>query len=240
MKSRLNLLSLVAFVGVLVGLYFALFYAGTDTMQGHIQRIFYLHLPAFFGSVLAFVIALICGIAYLTTRNTKWDRISLSAIEVGLMLTIVTLTTGSIWARPTWNTWWTDSPRLTSTLIMALTYAAYLFLRQGFALPENQRKFAAVYAILAFSTVIFTMVIVRVRSDGIHPVVIGKSPQNAQGGFSMSDTMRMALFVNMGVWVFLVTPTLIWWRVRLEQLRAKFKSVEPKAIAAEGLQPAQI
>jgi heme exporter protein C len=231
MKTKLGLLSFLALIAVLIGLYFALVYAGTDSIQGNIQRIFYLHLPAFFGAVLGFGCALICGIAYLTTRNTKWDMISLSAIEVGLMLAIVTLASGSIWARPTWNTWWTDSPRLSSTLIMALTYAAYLFLRQGFILPEKQRKFAAIYAILAFSTVIFTMVIVRVRSDGIHPVVIGSSPQNTQGGFAMSDTMKAALFVNMGVWVFLVTPTLIWWRVRLEQLHVQVKAPKTQFVS---------
>lgn len=238
MKSRLVLLSLIALFGVLIGLYFALIYAGTDSMQGNIQRIFYLHLPAFFSAAFAFATALICGIAYLTTRNAKWDTVSLSAIEVGLVLTIITLASGSIWARPTWNTWWTDSPRLTSTLIMALTYAAYLVLRQGFVMPENQRKFAAFYAVLAFSTVIFTMVIVRLRSDGIHPIVIGNSPQNAQGGLAMSDTMKTALIVNMGVWVLLVTPTLIWWRWHLEQLRAKIKSVSPQ-YAAEELVPQQ-
>ena len=170
MKFNMKFFSFIAFLGVIIGLYFALVYAGTDTMQGNVQRIFYLHLPAFFSAAFAFASALICGIAYLTTRNTKWDRISLAAIEVGLMLTVITLATGSIWARPTWNTWWTDSPRLTSTLIMALSYAAYLLLRQGFVVPETQRRFAAYYAILAFSTVIFTMVIVRLRSDGIHPV----------------------------------------------------------------------
>lgn len=224
MKSKLGLLSLIALIGILTGLYFALFYAEMDSAQGDVQRIFYLHLPTFFGAAFGFGCALVCGIAYLITRDDKWDAISLSAIEIGLVLSIVTLVNGSIWARPTWNTWWINSPRMVSTLIMALTYAAYLLLRQGIALPEHRRKFAAIYAILAFSTVIFTVVIVRLRSDGIHPVVIGSSSQNAQGGFAMTNKMQTTLFINMGVWVLLVTPTLIWWRVRLEQFREQVTS----------------
>lgn len=217
MKSKLSIFSLIALLGLSIGLYFALVYAETDSAQGDVQRIFYLHLPAFFGAAFGFACALVSGIAYLITRNNKWDAISLSSVEIGLTLSIITLGSGSIWGRPTWNTWWTNSPRMTSMLIMVLTYAAYLLLRQGFILSERQRKFAAAYAILAFSSVIFTIIIVRLRPDGIHPVVIGNSSQNAQGGFAMSNRMQAALFVNMVVWVLLVTPTLIWWRARLEQ-----------------------
>ncbi|MGV2436381.1 MAG UNVERIFIED_CONTAM: hypothetical protein LVT10_17035 [Anaerolineae bacterium] len=37
-----------------VGLYLALIFAGTDIDQGNIQRIFYIHMPAFFGAFTAF------------------------------------------------------------------------------------------------------------------------------------------------------------------------------------------
>lgn len=211
-------LTALALIGFAVGLYLGLFYAGTDISQGHVQRIFYLHLPAFAGASAAFFTALVGGVAYLRTRSPRWDRLSLAGVEVGLMCSIITLVTGMIWAQPTWNTWWTWDPRLTSAAIMALTYAAYFMMRGALDNADRRRTYSAVYSVLAISTVIFTVMITRMRSDTIHPVVIGASPVNAQGSFAMAENMGMALGVNIVVWLFLITPALIWWRIRLEAL----------------------
>jgi heme exporter protein C len=126
-----------------------------------------------------------------------------------------------VWARPIWNTWWTWDPRLTSAAIMALVYASYLMLRGSIENPDKRRSLAAVYGIFAFGTVIFTFLVIRIRPDTIHPAVIGASPQNAEGGFAMTDTMKSALGINSAIWCLLITPTLLWWRIRLEGLQDK-------------------
>ncbi|MBZ0289516.1 MAG: cytochrome c biogenesis protein CcsA [Anaerolineae bacterium] len=208
----------LAVAGFLLGLYVALFYAGTDAAQGNVQRIFYIHLSAFMGATVGYVIAFIGGVAYLRTRQPRWDTMALGGVEVGIALSVITLVTGMVWARPMWNTWWTWDPRLTSAAIMALTYAAYLMLRSGIENPEQRRKLASVYAILAITTVVFTFMITRVRSDTIHPTVIGPSASNGQGSFAMTPNMGAALGINMAVWTLLITPALIWWRVRLENV----------------------
>jgi len=223
-------LTMFAIAAVAFGLYMALFYAGQDALQGNIQRIFYIHLPTFFGATLAFVCAAVGGALYLWTRNVRWDKLALAGVEVGLSLSLVTLVTGMFWARPIWNTWWTWDPRLTSTAIMALTYAAYLMLRNGLENPEHRRRFASVYSILALSTVIFVIVITRIRPDTIHPAVIGASSQNAQGGFAMTDSMITALMSNFVIWVFIVTPVLIWWRIRLESLTERVRHARVTAL----------
>ncbi len=212
----LNGLTILAVLGFLFALYMALVYAGTDAAQGNVQRIFYMHLGAFVGASVAFSVAFVGGIAYLRTGQARWDTLALSGVEVGLSLSLITLITGSIWARPMWNTWWTWDPRLTSAAIMALTYAAYLMLRNAFANPDQRRKLASVYSVFAILTVIFTFVITRIRPDTIHPTVIGPSSTNAEGSFSMTPNMGAALGVSMMVWTLLITPTLIWWRIRLE------------------------
>jgi heme exporter protein C len=210
--------SIAAVFSFAISLYFALVYAGTDVTMGNVQRVFYMHVSAFAGAAVAFFVTVVAGIAYLRTRNRKWDTLGLAGVEVGLMLSVITLVTGSIWARPTWNTWWTWDPRLTSAAIMALTYAAYMMLRNGIEMPERQRTFSAVYGILAFSTVIFTFMITRMRGDTIHPNVIGSSPVNAKGTFEMVDNMRVAFSVNMWAWCAFIAPVLIWWRVRLQNV----------------------
>ncbi len=215
-SQRLYALTVIAAVAFVVTLLMALFYAGTDSMQGLVQKIFYPHVASFFGAFAAFGAAVAGGIQYLRTRQPRWDALALAGVEVGLALAIINLATGSIWARPIWNTWWTWDPRLTSAAVMALTYAAYLMIRGGIENPETRRRFASVYGILAFGTVIFTTIIIRIRPDTIHPAVIGASPQNAEGGFAMSDTMGVTFAVSVLVWIFLITPALMWWRIRLE------------------------
>lgn len=226
----LNALTLVTLIAVGVGLYFALVYAGTDVEQGNVQRIFYIHVSAFAGAFIALGGTVIGGAAYLITRNPKWDQLALAGVEVGLLLAFINLVTGAIWARPIWNTWWTWDPRLTSDAIMCLTYAAYLMLRQGIENADTRRRFASVYGIFAFTTVIITLVIIRIRPDTIHPAVIGASPQNAQGGFGLTESMITALGVNMVVWSVFVPVTLMWWRLRLEALAARVESLRTQVM----------
>jgi heme exporter protein C len=217
----LRLITLFTLVTFLLGAYTGLIYAGMDTTQGNVQRIFYFHVASFSACSVAFAATVVGGIAYLRTRRAGWDRLALAGVEVGFSLSLITLITGMVWARPIWNTWWTWDPRLTSAAIMVLVYAAYLMLRNAIENPDKKRSLASVYGIFAFATVIFTFMVIRIRPDTIHPAVIGASPQNAEGGFAMTSTMTTALAINSIVWCCFVAPTLIWWRIRLEGLNEK-------------------
>ena len=222
----LLILTGITFVAVLVGLYLALVEAGTDIDQGNVQRLFYVHMPSFFGAFVAFSATVVGGIMYLRTRKTKWDILALAGVEVGLMLSLITLATGTAWMRPIWNTWWVWDPRLTSAAIMALTYMAYLMLRNGIDNPETRRRFASVYGILAITTVILTLVIIRIRPDTIHPAVIGPSPQNAEGTFEATSGVVLALVPNMIIWSTLVPLVLMWWIIRLQNVAERVEQAK--------------
>ena len=231
----LRILTIASLLGLLLGLYMALGFAGTDRDQGDVQRIFYIHMPAFFGAGVAFAVTVYAGIAYLRTRQPRWDSLALAGAEVGLAFAVINLVTGSVWARPIWNTWWTWDPRLTSAAIMCLTYAAYLMLRSGIDNVEQRRRFASVYGILAFTTVILTLVIIRIRPDTIHPAVIGPSPQNAEGTFELQATAGVgaALGVNFIIWGFLVPITLLWHRARLQNRIEAVEHLKQQVVEAE-------
>jgi heme exporter protein C len=222
------LLTVITGVSIAFGIYLALFAVGADTEQGDVQRIFYLHVSSFAGAFIAFAVTVVGGLLYLRTRNPKWDTLALAGVEVGLVLAVMNLITGMVWARPIWNTWWTWDPRLTSDAIMCLTYAAYLMLRNGIENPDTSRRFASVYGILAFSTAIITLIITRIRPDTIHPVVIGANPESAQGAFGMTASISTVVSYNMVVWSVLVPWTLIWWRIRLENLNQRVKAKRAK------------
>ncbi len=213
----LRTLTAAAAVLFVIGLYLALFWVGPEKQQGAAQRIFYIHLGSFLGAFIAFAATVAGGIAYLRTRDPKWDTFGLANVEIGLGMSAITIVTGMAWARPIWNTWWTWDPRLTSITIMWLAYAAYLMLRSGIEDVERRRRFAAVYGIVAFASVLFTIIIIRVRPDTIHPVVVGPSQADPTGSFDVTGRIRDTLFFNLFSFAVL-TVVLIWYRIRLENL----------------------
>ena len=91
-------------------------------------------------------------------------------------------------------------------------------LRAGIENPDTRRRFASVYGILAITTVILTLVIIRIRPDTIHPAVIGPSPQNAQGEFDATTGVVIALIPALIFYSTIFPITLMWYRIRLENM----------------------
>ncbi|MHB8625851.1 MAG: cytochrome c biogenesis protein [Aggregatilineales bacterium] len=234
MRTRLlQLLTIVSALLMLTAFGLSLFYASMDAIQGNVQRVFYMHVGAFSAAATAFTVTVVAGALYLITRNARWDKLALAGVEIGLALSTVTLITGAIWARPTWNTWWTRDPRLDSMLVMWVIYAAYLTLRTTISAPERRARFAAVYGILAFVSVIYTTIVTRERPDTLHPVVIapqiGSASPEAQGSFTLSQDMVLALSVSSIAWI-MAAITLIWYRVRIENLAEKVRELKARAL----------
>jgi heme exporter protein C len=127
----LSILNIVTPVLVFVAILVVIFYAPVEAYMGRVQKIFYFHLSAAWVGMLGFGVAVVAGVAYLVTRQRKWDIAGYAAVEVSLVFFLIAIVAGSIWARRTWGTWWTWDPRLTSAAIVELVYAAYLMLRQG-------------------------------------------------------------------------------------------------------------
>jgi heme exporter protein C len=101
-----------------------------ESSMGLIQRIFYFHVPA---GLVMMGSAFVCGIAsaiYLARRRPTADRVALAAAELTVVLGLIVLATGPLWARKAWGIWWDWEPRLTSTLVMWMVFSAYLLLRR--------------------------------------------------------------------------------------------------------------
>ncbi|NIW10803.1 MAG: hypothetical protein GWN33_09710 [Gammaproteobacteria bacterium] len=149
----------------------------------------------------------------------------MSAIEISLVFFLIAIISGSIWARPTWNTWWTWDPRLTTAAIVELVYAAYLMLRQGIEDPDRRARFGAVYAILGFVSVPLTFISIRLLRT-IHPVVIG-GETSGEGSFDMTAKMSQTFFFSLFTFsVFFVD--LLWHRIRMGQLQDKVEQLRLK------------
>jgi heme exporter protein C len=195
-NRKLRLLNIVTMSLMLIAAALVFFYAPRERVMGEVQRIFYFHVSAAWVGFLAFFVTLCAGVAYLATGRGVWDTIAASSVEVGLVFTVMAIISGSIWARPAWNTWWTWDPRLTTYSILALIYVAYLMLRQGLEDPGRRGRFAAVYGIVGFISVPITFFSIRWWRT-IHPVVVGTGTSAAQGGFDMTAPMRLVFFFSL-------------------------------------------
>ena len=160
-----------------------IFYAPMEAVMGAVQKVFYFHVANAWLGMLAFGAAMVAGIAYLVTKRSFWDLVGVSAVEIGLVFMLVAIVTGSIWARPAWNTWWTWDPRLTTVTVMELAYTAYLMLRAGIEDPERRARFGAVYAIIVFISVPLTFLSIRLLRT-IHPVAIGPGDPTADAALA--------------------------------------------------------
>ena len=222
----LLVLDVITILGMATATFMVFGYAPLERVMGAVQKVFYFHVSAGWVGMLGFLAAVVAGIAYLRTRKPIWDLVGLGAIEIGLTFMLINIITGSIWARPIWNTWWTWDPPLTTATIMELVYAAYLMLRQGLDDPDRRARFGAVYAIVGFISVPLTFFSIRIYRT-IHPVVIGGGDPTASGSFSMTPAMGLAFGISLVAFSFLFA-SLLWHRIRLGQLGNRVEQLKLK------------
>ncbi|MBI3172287.1 MAG: cytochrome c biogenesis protein CcsA [Chloroflexi bacterium] len=222
----LTILDVVSIIVLGISTYLALVFAPTEAVMGEVQRVFYFHIGTAWIGLLGFIIAAIAGITYLVTKDLKWDRFEVAAVEVSTVFFFLTIVLGSIWARPAWNTWWTWDPRLTTAAVTELIYIAYFMLRQGIDDPDKRARFGALYTLLGGISAPITFMVIRLFRT-IHPVVIGNQSAAAQGGFSMSSDMKVAFFFALFAFT-VIFVDLIWHRVRLGALQEKVEQLKLK------------
>ena len=180
-----TILAIITAAMMLANLYLIFMVAPTDSVLGHVQRVFYFHVPIAIMSFVAFLVVFIGSLGYLAKRTPKWDAIAHASAEVGVVLVTLALLTGIIWARPVWNTWWTWEPRLTTTLILWLIYVAYLMVRSYAPSQSKGAIYAAVVGIIGFVDVpIVYYSVVWWRSIHPSPVV---------GPFAQADSLERSM-----------------------------------------------
>jgi heme exporter protein C len=148
-------LSASGFAGLAVVYVLALAYTPIEARQGLAQKIFYVHVPAAWSALLAFSLVGIASAIYLWLQDPRLDRFAAASAEVGVVFSGVMLTTGPIWAKPIWGTWWTWDARLTLTLFLFFLFVGYLALRAAVHDPSERARFSAVVGILGLLLVPF-------------------------------------------------------------------------------------
>ena len=197
-----------------VALWMAFLYAPDEAVMGAVQRIFYFHVPAAIVTFLSVFVLLGASIGYLWTRDRRWEHLSLSATEIGLLLCTLVLVTGPIWAKSAWGVWWTWESKLTTTLILWLLLAGCLLIRSYAGSRDQGARLAAVLGVVAALDV----PIIYKAVDwwrGNHPIVFGPGKKDA-----LAPEMRQTFLVCLLVF-FLLYGLLLTMRTRLAQLEER-------------------
>ena len=215
-----RLIMALAVAGIMLSLYMVFFFAPTERTMGEVQRIFYFHVASAWVGMAAFAVVFVGSVAYLRSQKKSWDRLALSSAELGVVFISMALITGSLWAKPIWNTWWTWDPRLTTSAILWTIYVVYLILRGAIEEPGQRARLAAVFGIIGFIDVPIVFMAVRWWRT-IHPVVFHSE------GFDLSGRM-MTTFIASLVSFTLLYITLLMQRYRLASLREHLIALKRK------------
>ena len=168
-NSRLLLASsTVVLLGAGVAL--GLLWAPEDADQGPSQRIFYLHVPIALTAYAMFGWAAWKALRLLWTRREHYDLESYTAVHVGVIFGVLTLVTGSIWAKASWGHWWEWGDRqLVLFLILFLFYSAYFMLRYSLDPGPARARISAVYALMGVVLLPVSFLAVRLADNLVHP-----------------------------------------------------------------------
>lgn len=187
--------------------WFIFAYAPIEQTMLLTQKIFYVHLPFAWWSMVSFFGVFVASALYLVKRKPGLDRAAGALAEIGVLFSGLALLTGSIWGKGAWGQWWLWEPRLVTTLIMWFIYAGYLLLRSLSMSRERKALISAVIGVAAFLDVPLVFFATRLWPSEMqaHPQSIGLAP-----------AMVVTLLVSLGAWLF---PWLSLTLIRYGQIK---------------------
>ncbi len=188
-------LALAASGTLLAGVALAFYWVPSDADQGFSQRIFYLHVPVALTTYACFGVAAWKALRLLSTGEERHDLESYTAVHIGVIFGVLTLLTGSIWARISWGIWWNwNENQLVLFLVIFLFYCAYFMLRYSVEPGPQRARLSAVYALFGVVLIPVSFLAIRLAASFIHPVVFtAQGPQMAGSMFLVFCLMLAGL-----------------------------------------------
>src|SRR5580704_15385165 len=210
----------VVFVGEIL---FIFLRTPIEARMGIVQKIFYFHVPSWYGMYIGAAACFVGSIGYLVRPTDVRDAFARAGAETAVAFGAIGLITGPLWGAKAWGTFWTWDPRLTTALLSFLIYAAYLVLR-GFAGDgPGERRFSAALGVIGAANLPIIHYSVQ-KWGGQHPMVI-----TGNGGGLQHPDMKLALAGGF-ICFTLLAPLVLWLRTRIELARSRLQRAEEDAI----------
>ena len=181
-------------------------------------RNLYYHVPMWFAMVIILLVSVIYSIRYLMYGKLQDDIKASEGVNVAILLGVLGLFTGMMWANFTWGKPWHGDPKQMATLIGLLMYFAYLILRGAFQDDTQRARLSSIYNIFAFPTLVVLLYILpRMATDSLHP---GNGGNPAFGKYDLDANMRLVFYPAIIAWT-LLGIWIAWVRIRIRILTAK-------------------
>jgi heme exporter protein C len=211
--------------------------APPDQLQGELQRLMYVHVPAAWLAMSSFFVTLAASIGWLWRGEYRYDRLAASTAEVGVFFTGLAILLGAVWGKPVWGVWWTWDPRLVTTALLFFIYLGYLALRRVTFDRSLRARRAAIFGVVSFVQVpIVHFSVLWWRSLHQPPTVL--RPDHP----SIDHTMLAALLVNL-LGFTLLGLLLVRMRMRLASAQDHLEEAlltEDQELAGHAIEPPQL
>lgn len=184
-------------------------------------RNLYYHVSMWFAMVVILIISLFHSVQFLRTNNIESDFKASAFTMSGIVLGILGLVTGAIWANYTWGEPWSGDVKQNMSAVAILIYCAYFVLRNSFSDSDKSRRVSAAYNIFAFVCMIPLLFVIPRMQSSLHP---GSGGNPGFGGEDLDSTMRMVFYPAVVGWilVFLWISNIIWRVQRIEWRKMNF------------------
>jgi heme exporter protein C len=197
--------------------------APIEARMGIVQKIFYFHVPSWYGMYIGAGACFLGSLAYLVRSTDARDAFARAGAETAVVFGAVGLITGPLWGAKAWGAFWTWDPRLTTALLSFLIYVAYLVLRAFAGDGTGEKRFSAALAVLGGANLPIIHYSVQ-KWGGQHPMVITGS-----GGGLQHPDMKLALAGGFLCFT-LLAALMLWARTRMELARSRLARLEGDAI----------
>ena len=160
-NTSINFLIILLVLVMIIGIIYSIIISPPDYLQGDSVRIMYVHVPTSILAILCFAFIGISSILNLIFKIKIMPLIAKSLAPVGLIFSIISIFTGSLWGKPTWGIWWVWDARLTSMFILLLFYFAYILIWKFVKNFEKANKISSIIAIVG----LFNLPIIKYSVD---------------------------------------------------------------------------
>jgi heme exporter protein C len=195
------------------------FYAPVD-QDGLNQKIFYFHVPIALTAYVCFGWGAWKGLLHLWKRAPGADLESYVAIHQGVIFGLLTLVTGSLWAKISWGHWWVWSDRqLVLFLVLFLFYSAYFMLRYSIEPGPARENICAVYSLFGVVLVPISFLAIRLSESFIHPTVFTRHGPDMAGSQFATFCVALAAMIALAGALYRVELSGKRLDLRLRELR---------------------
>ena len=204
-------LLLLPFMGAVVAAAF-LWPEPAKGFLGESSRIVFFHVPCAWTAALAFIVAAAYSVAWLLKREARFDDVAETAVRLGLLFAVLTLLSGSLFAKIMWGSYWNWDPRESSYLLLVFLYSAYLFLRAAVSDPEKRARIGSAYAVFAAVLMPFLVFVAPRVTASLHPQTV----INPQGKILMDTPTKTVFFAALAAFT-----GLFFWMLEIESRLAR-------------------